>query len=310
MWAGTSSRLRPLTQPIDGWLERHSVSLHYVEWRADAGTEQLPPMLLLHGLSSNSRYWDRLAQNRPNRRIVALDQRGHGLTGRPPHAPQADHGYAMDELLEDASFVIDELALGKAVVVGHSWGATVALELVGARPALASALVFIDGPIQSASNMFSWEDAQRFMQPPLPRFATFADAMAESARDFDGAWGDDLEPFVRERVVRDGEAFVLTLTAPARLELLRGLYDSQPDVLWPRVEVAAAALLARGGPDRVAGWKEQGVALLAATAPTVEVRWFDTPHDIPLFAPAEVAAEIERVSAPAAISPGSESPAR
>jgi len=216
----------------------------------------------------------------------------------------------MDELLEDATFVMDELGLDKPVVVGHSWGATVALELVGPRPAVASALVFIDGPIQSASNMFSWEDAQRFMQPPLPRFATFADAMAESARDFDGAWGDDLEPFVRERVVRDGEAFVLTLTAPARLELLRGLYDSQPDVLWPRVEVAAAALLARGGPDRVAGWKEQGVALLAATAPTVEVRWFDTPHDIPLFAPAEVAAEIERVSAPAAISPGSESPAR
>ena len=298
-----------MTQPVDGWLERHGVSLHYVEWRPDAGAEHLPPILLLHGLSSNSRYWDRLAQNLPNRRIVALDQRGHGLTGRPPHAPQADHGYAMDELLEDASFVIDELALGKAVVVGHSWGASVALELVGARPALASALVFIDGPIQSASNMFSWEDAQRFMQPPLPRFATFADAMAESACDFDGAWADDLEPFVRARVMKDGEAFVLTLTASARLDLLRGLYDSQPDVLWPRVEVAAIALLARGGPGRVGGWKEQGATHLATIAPSVEVRWFDTPHDIPLFAPAEVAAEIERVSRSVGVGSESEPPA-
>jgi pimeloyl-ACP methyl ester carboxylesterase len=269
----------------------------------------LPPILLLHGLSSNSRYWDRLAQNLPNRRIVALDQRGHGLTGRTPHAPHVGRGYAMDELLEDASFVIDELALGKPVVVGHSWGATVALELVGPRPALASALVFIDGPIQSASNMFSWEDAQRFMQPPLPRFATFAVAMAESARDFDGAWADDLEPFVRARVVRDGDAFVLTLTAPARLDLLRGLYDSQPDVLWPRVEVAAIALLARGGPDRIAGWKEHGVARLATIAPNVEVRWFDTPHDIPLFAPAEVADEIQRISATVEVGSESESPA-
>jgi len=57
-------------------------------------------------------------------------------------------------------FVIGELDLDKPAVVGHSWGATVALELVGPRPALASALVFIDGPIQSAANMFSWEDAQ------------------------------------------------------------------------------------------------------------------------------------------------------
>jgi pimeloyl-ACP methyl ester carboxylesterase len=298
-----------VTEPVDGWLERDGVSLHYVEWRPDAGAQPSPPLLLLHGLSSNARYWDRLAQNLPNQRIVALDQRGHGLTGRPPHAPHAGRGYAMEELLEDVSFVIDELALDKPVVVGHSWGATVALELVGPRPALASALVFIDGPIQSASNMFSWEDAQRFMQPPLPRFATFGEAMAESARDFDGAWADDLEPFVMARVVQDGDALVLTLTAPARLALLRGLYDSQPDVLWPRVEVAAVALLARGGPDRIAGWKEQGVARLAATAPNVEVRWFDTPHDIPLFAPAEVAAEIERVSRAVEVGSESESPA-
>ncbi len=297
-----------MAEPVDGWLERDGVSLHYVEWGPD-GAQPERPLLLLHGLSSNARYWDRLAQNLPNRRIVALDQRGHGLTGRPPHAPQAGRGYAMDELLEDASFVIDELALRKPVVVGHSWGATVALELVGARPALASALVFIDGPIQSAANMFSWEDAQRFMQPPLPRFATFADAMAESARDFDGAWADDLEPFVRARVMRDGEAFVLTLTAPARLDLLRGLYDSQPDVLWPRVDVAATALLARGGPDRIAGWKEQGAARLTTIAPNVEVRWFDTPHDIPLYAPAEVAAEIERVSRSGGVGSESEPPA-
>ena len=296
-------------EPVDGWLERDGVSLHYVEWSPDAGAQPSPPLFLLHGLSSNARYWDRLAQNLPNRRIVALDQRGHGLTGRPPHAPDAGRGYAIEELLEDASFVIDELGLDKPVVVGHSWGATVALELVGPRPALASALVFIDGPIQSASNMFSWEDAQRVMQPPLPRFATFAAAMAESARDFDGAWADDLEPFVKARVVQDGDALVLTLTAPARLALLRGLYDSQPDVLWPSIEVGAVALLARGGPGRIAGWKEQGAARLTAIAPNVEVRWFDTPHDIPLFAPAEVAAEIERVSRAVEVGSESESPA-
>jgi len=296
-------------EPVDGWLERDGVGLHYVEWRPDAGAQPSPPLLLLHGLSSNARYWDRLAQNLPNRRIVALDQRGHGLTARPPRAPDAGRGYAMEELLEDASFVIDELALEKPVVVGHSWGATVALELVGPRPALASALVFIDGPIQSASNMFSWEDAQRVMQPPLPRFATFAEAMTESARDFDGAWADDLEPFVKARVVQDGDALVLTLTAPVRLALLRGLYDSQPDLLWPSVEIGAVALLARGGPGRIAAWKEQGAARLTTIAPSVEVRWFDTPHDIPLFAPAEVAAEIERVSRAVEVGLESESPA-
>ncbi len=294
-----------MTEPADGWLERGGVRLHYVDWSPEAGARRDAPVFLLHGLSSNAQYWDRVARHLTTRRLVALDQRGHGLTGRPPQSPASPGGYAMDELLEDATFVIGELGLEKPVVVGHSWGATVALELVGNRPALASALVFIDGPVQSAANMFSWEDAQRLMQPPLPRFKTFADAIAESQLDFMGAWDDDLEPFVKARVVKDRDAYVLTLTAAARLELLRGLYDSQPDVLWPRIDVPAVVLLARDGPASISSWKEHGAARLAELAPNVEIRWFDTPHDIPIVAPADVAAEIERVSSAAAASSGS-----
>jgi pimeloyl-ACP methyl ester carboxylesterase len=205
----------------------------------------------------------------------------------------------MDELLDDAVQVIRELGLEKPIVVGHSWGAAVSLELVGTRPGNGSALVFIDGPVQSASNFFSWEEAQTVMQPPLPRYASFADAVAESRRDLEGAWGDDLETFVKSKLVADGDALVLTLTSSVRLELLRGLYDSQPDLLWPRLDVPAVALLARQSTARVARSKRLGVERLATLAPAVQVRWFDSGHDIPLFAPAEVAAEISRIGSAA-----------
>jgi pimeloyl-ACP methyl ester carboxylesterase len=202
----------------------------------------------------------------------------------------------MEQLLDDAAFVIAELGLGAPVVVGHSWGATVALELVGTRRAIASGLVFIDGPIQSAANLFSWEDAQKIMQPPLPRFASLEDAISESRRDLVGTWEQDLEPFVKARLMPDGDALVLTLTAPVRLELLRGLYQSQPDVLWPRVEVPAVALLAKHGPARITASREVGAGRLAVLAPNVEVKWFESPHDIPIFMPVEVASEVERVA--------------
>lgn len=289
-----------MIEPAEGWLERGGVRLHYLEWSPEPGARRDAPVFLLHGLSSNAHYWDRLARHLTTRRLVALDQRGHGMTGRPPHSPAPSDGYAMDELLEDAAFVIGELGLKQPTVVGHSWGATVALELVGTRHGIASALVFIDGPVQSAANMFSWEEAQRFMQPPLPRFATLADAIAQSRRDLTDGWDDDLEPFVRAGLIPDGDAFILTLTASSRLELLRGLYDSQPDMLWPHIDVPAVVLLARSGPASISGWKEHGAALLATLAPQVEIRWFDTPHDIPIYAPAGVAAEIGRVSSAAA----------
>ena len=298
-----------MREPEAAWLERDGVSLHYVEWKAEAGAAHEPSVFLLHGLSSNARYWDRLARNLDGRRVVALDQRGHGLTGRPPHAPRADGGYATTELVQDAAFAIERLGLNKPVVGGHSWGAAVALELVGTRAGIASGFVFIDGPVQSASNLFTWEEAQRIMQPPLPRFASFARAAAESRRDFAGAWGDDLAPFVRARVVEDGDALVLTLTAPVRLTLLRGLYESQPDLLWPKITVPAVALLALRSFARVSRSTDAGVKRLQEIAPQVAVRWFDTPHDIPLHMPVEVAAEVEHIAQLAATADRSEAPA-
>lgn len=286
--------------PSDGWLERDGVGLHYLEWMPEPGPGRQPPLLLLHGLSSNARYWERLARHFPQRRLVALDQRGHGLTGQPPRAPRFPDGYAMDELLKDVDFMIDNLGLEKPVVVGHSWGATVALELVGSRQATTGGLVFIDGPVQSAANLFSWEEAQKIMQPPLPRFTSFEQAVSQSKRDFEGAWDQDLESFVKARIVPDADALVLTLTAPVRLELLRGLYEAQPDVLWPRVEVPAAALLARHGPARIATSREVGAARLAELAPKVEISWYESPHDIPLFLPAEVASSVEHIASLAA----------
>ena len=286
--------------PTDGWLERDGIGLHYLEWAPESGTERQPPLVLLHGLSSNARYWERLARHLPGRRLIALDQRGHGLTGLPPRTPEYPAGYALERLLEDVAFLISELGLRKPVVVGHSWGATVSLEFVGTRSGVASGLVFIDGPVQSAANLFSWDEAQKLMQPPLPRFASFEDALAESRRDFEGTWDQDLESFVKARVVPDGNALVLTLTAPVRLELLHGLYESQPDVLWPNVEVPAVALLARHGPARISRSREVGAERLATLAPNVEVHWFDSPHDIPLFMPAEVASAIERIASLAA----------
>jgi pimeloyl-ACP methyl ester carboxylesterase len=297
-----------MSEPAEAWLERDGVRIRYLEWAPEDAIRS-PAILLLHGLSSNARYWERVARHLGSRRVVALDQRGHGWTGRPPQAPPLPIGYGMESLLEDVSLLIGALHLDKPVIVGHSWGASVALEVAATRPELASGLVFIDGPVQSPARLFNWEEAQRLMQPPLPRFSSIKDAIDESKRDFGEAWDSDLEPFVSDRVMADGKALVLTLTAPVRLELLRGLYDSQPEGLWPRLGVPSVALLALRSFARISRSTDPGVTRLREIAPRVEVKWFDSPHDIPLYMPAEVAAEIERVASVAAEGLGSDAPA-
>lgn len=280
----------------DGWLDRGGVGLHFLEWAPHGRPQAGPAILLLHGLSSNARYWERVAGQLLSRRIVALDQRGHGLTGRSWTIPPVPQAFAMDELVGDVMFSIDQLGLGRPVIAGHSWGATVALEVAGGHSDAISGLVFVDGPVQSPSKMLSWAEAQTLMQPPLPAYATMAEAVADSRQDFGSAWGPDLEPFVDARVMRDGDGFILTLTAAVRLDLLRGLYDSNADELWPRVNAPAEVLVGLHSAARMSRWTESALARLQVIAPHVEIKRFASPHDIPLYLPAEVAAEIEHIA--------------
>lgn len=203
----------------------------------------------------------------------------------------------MNELIADSTALCAQLGITNPVLVGHSWGATVALEVVASGPDFASGLVFIDGPIQNLDRVFSWDEAQRLMQPPLPRYRSMQEAIEDSRRDFIDAWADDLESFVEARVMPDGEDLVLTLTAPVRLELLRGLYESRPERFWPRVHAPAIVLSARHTFPRIAQSVEEGRQRLHEIAPDVKVKRLDSPHDIPLYLPAEVASEINRISA-------------
>jgi len=58
-------------------------------------------------------------------------------------------------------------------------------------------------------------------------------------------------------------------------------------------------LLARSGPPDFIHMKEEGAKELEAHLPSARVRWFDTPHDIPLNQPAEIAAELEHLASQA-----------
>ena len=76
----------------------------------------------------------------PAHRVIAVDLPGHGLSDRP------DSGYDFDTVARDLEGLLAGLRHPEPlVVVGHSWGATVALSFAAAYPALALGVVCIDG---------------------------------------------------------------------------------------------------------------------------------------------------------------------
>jgi pimeloyl-ACP methyl ester carboxylesterase len=248
-------------------------------------------MLLLHGLSSNARYWERVAAHLGGRRLVALDQRCHGLSDCPAY------GYSNQTLAADVADAIRVLDLGRPLLVGHSWGASVALETAVRHPALVAGLAQLDGGSLSFGDLMPWDMALQVMHRPMPRYASTAEAVAERREELVGAWADDLTGFVEAGISPGRRGYRLVLTMRARRQILRGMYDQRPEDLWPRV--GCPILLGLGGSSDQGPFlslKRQGAERLTALRPDAEVRWYDGPHDFPLYVPKEVAADLDAFS--------------
>jgi pimeloyl-ACP methyl ester carboxylesterase len=116
-----------------------ALTFHYTEW----GTPDAPPVVLLHGITGHARGWDTAARAlAPGRRVLALDQRGHGDSEAPP-----DADYRVGTMAADLAAFVDTLGLSRVSVVGHSMGGRIAIAWAGLHGARLDRLVLVDiGP--------------------------------------------------------------------------------------------------------------------------------------------------------------------
>jgi len=96
------------------------VRLHYV----DDGPAAAPPVVLIHGNPGFLTDFDpaRAALRRAGYRVVAFDRPGHGYSARPHPGRYTPEVQA--RLLHD---LLARLGVARPVLVGHSWGTTLAL---------------------------------------------------------------------------------------------------------------------------------------------------------------------------------------
>lgn len=107
----------------------------------DTGHET-PPVVLIHGLCDSRQVMAPLARRLADRhRTVTTDLRGHG-------ASDAPHGdYSVETLAADVAHVCDTLGATEAVIVGHSLGGAIAVQLSASRPDLVAAVVLLEGAL-------------------------------------------------------------------------------------------------------------------------------------------------------------------
>ncbi len=117
----------------------NGVTLHYLDW----GPAEAPPVVLLHGITGHARVWDHLAERLvPGRRVLALDQRGHGDSD-----PAPDDDYRVGTMADDVAAFAGSLRLERFALLGHSMGGRIAIQYAAAHTARLDRLVIVDiGP--------------------------------------------------------------------------------------------------------------------------------------------------------------------
>ncbi|MDH6268633.1 pimeloyl-ACP methyl ester carboxylesterase [Rhizobium sp. SG_E_25_P2] len=109
----------------------------------DVGPRDVAPVLLIHGFASSALVnwvhpgWVQTLL-KAGRRVIALDNRGHGDSGK-PHDPAAYHPALM---AGDSAALLDHLGIGKADVMGYSMGARISSFLALNHPERVRSLIW------------------------------------------------------------------------------------------------------------------------------------------------------------------------
>lgn len=275
-------------KPHDQTIQLSEVDLHLRVWQPAAPRPGALAFLLLHGLSSNARTWDLVAPRlaEAGYSAIAVDQRGHGLSGKP------EAGYDFGTITADLHELVGALGLDRPILAGQSWGGNVVLEAAARYPGISRGLVFVDGGFLELGSRGPWEEISRELRPPdlagLPR--------AEIAERI-GAMRPEWVPEGVEMTLGNFEHFDDGTVRPwlalrHHMAILRALYDQDVDALFPQVNVPVLICPADDGTE----WTESKRVLVenaAASLPQAEVRWFvGAAHDIHVDQPVPLAQAI------------------
>ncbi len=184
------------------------VRIHYQE----AGSGEV--VVLVHGFASTAeRNWGAtgwIAALSKKYRVIAPDVRGHGLSDK----PRAREAYGYASMGADVTRLMDHLGLQRALLIGYSMGASIAIELMLSRPERFRAIVLggiaYDDGLEDKTDRDAIAEAYRADDP-----ATIKSPVAKAYRRFAESMPNDLKALA---ALIDGERSPFD---PAKLAAVR-----------------------------------------------------------------------------------------
>jgi pimeloyl-ACP methyl ester carboxylesterase len=128
------------------FMARDGVRLAHFE--AGPANPERRPLVLVNGWTGDHGiFTPQIIHFARTHRVVAINLRGHGASDAP------EQEYTIAGFADDIAWQCAQLRLKKPLIIGHSLGGVVTLELCGRYPDLASGMMMIDSIVMAPPNM-------------------------------------------------------------------------------------------------------------------------------------------------------------
>lgn len=277
-----------------GSYDSDGTMIRYLDWGPpDGGNAAGPPLILIHATGFLAALWRPIAERLSARfRVVAMDQRGHGQSDKPPD------GYRFDVFADDLQRLIEALELESPIAAGHSSGGTtivahaarhsgVIRRAVLIEPILPSAAWFENtGPERTPNTMAVAARKRRAVWPGRDELFD-----AYRTRPAFRTWQEEMLRLYVDEGTRSRDDGQVELLCPPELEaqFFDAVADLDSPTLLPKLVCPTLVLWGAGGDLRER--TESIVADGLPNARTVVVP--DTTHFLPQERPDEVGRLIE-----------------
>jgi pimeloyl-ACP methyl ester carboxylesterase len=280
---------KPTESPSSRMVERRiavapGIELHV---EARAGDRDAAPFVLVHGLASNARLWDGVAEqlHAAGHTVIAIDQRGHGRSDAP------DLGYDLDTAVADLLALIGTLELERPVLAGQSWGGNVVLELGWRHPDAVRGIACVDGGVIELAQAYpSWDDCLAALTPPALDHLTLAELEARIRRSVPHFSDRAVAAYLHCFRTRADGTIEPRLQRGRHLSILRSLWEHRPSTRWATLKTPTMLLLADSGDASRTSRKRSAEAAALAAGGAIRSVWFSPGHhDLHLESPERVA---------------------
>jgi pimeloyl-ACP methyl ester carboxylesterase len=248
------------SQPAAKHLTINGLRLRYLEW----GRPDALPVICVHGYTSSAEAFNALARRIQDRaHIIAMDVRGHGES-----AWSQDDAYQYADQAGDLAALVDQLGIGRFVLIGTSMGGVIAMVYASQYADRLRGLVLNDiGPDVEAgsgritglvrsrpADFASLDEAMQYRREISPITAARPlEDQEETARGVlserpDGRWAWKMDPAYIEQRIKQGPPkrpplWPVLETLPCAMQIVWG---TDSDVLSEAQAKRMVAALPRG----------------------------------------------------------------